>query len=253
MLSLKGKTAIVTGSSRGIGKAISLALAAEKMNLVLDYVSESSKKNITDLQKEVSSLGAKSIAVQADVSKEKECKKLVEVAVKEFGSVYLLANNAGIYSGRPGTPTWELDEAEFDKIFSTNAKGLFFMAKHAGKWMIDNKVKGAIVNTGSVAGLDASTSGSIYGASKAAVHGFTKTWAVEFGNFGIRVNAVAPGAVLTDLLKDVSTERKNEFREQTPLKELATPQEIAEAVVFLAKHPKITGQTVVVDGGRLRH
>jgi len=119
--------------------------------------------------------------------------------------------------------------------------------------MIGNKVKGAIVNTGSVAGLDASTSGSIYGASKAAVHGFTKTWSVEFGKFGIRVNAVAPGAVLTDLLKDVSGERKNEFREQTPLKELSTPQDIAEAVVFLAKHPKITGQTVVVDGGRLRH
>src|SRR3989344_4129549 len=94
MISLKGKTAIVTGSSRGIGRAIALALAAEKMNIVLDYVSESSKKNILDLQKEISSSGAKSIAVQADVSKEKECKKLLEAAVKEFGSVYLLANNA---------------------------------------------------------------------------------------------------------------------------------------------------------------
>src|SRR3989344_2248887 len=253
MISLKGKTAIVTGSSRGIGRAIALALAAEKMNLVLDYISESSKKNILDLQKEISSSGAKSIAVQADVSKEKECKKLLEAAVKEFGSVYLLANNAGIYSKKPGTPTWELTEQDFDEIFSTNVKGLFFMAKHAGKWMIDNKVKGAIINTGSVAGLDTSTSGSIYGASKAAVHGFTKTWAVEFAKHGIRVNAVAPGAVLTDLLKDVDEERKNQFIEQTPLKELATPQDIAEAVVFLAKHQKITGQTLVVDGGRLRH
>jgi len=253
MIPLKGKTAIVTGSSRGIGKAIALALSAEKMNLVLDYVSDSSKKNISDLQKEISALGAKSIAVQADVSKEAECKKIVSAAVKEFGSIYLLANNAGVYSSKPGTPTWDLTEQEFDNIFSTNTKGLFFMAKHAGRWMIDNKVKGAIVNTGSVAGLDASTSGSIYGASKAAVHGFTKTWAVEFAKYGIRVNAVAPGAVLTDLLKDVDEERKNQFIEQTPLKELATPQDIAEAVVFLAKHQKITGQTLVVDGGRLRH
>jgi 3-oxoacyl-[acyl-carrier protein] reductase len=223
------------------------------MNLVLDYVSEASKKNILELQKEISSMGGRAIAVQADVSKEAECKKLVSSAVKEFGSIYLLANNAGVYSAKPGTPTWELTEQEFDRIFATNTKGIFFMAKHCGKWMIDNKVKGAIVNTGSVAGLDASTSSSIYGASKAAVHGFTKTWAVEFAKYGVRVNAVAPGAVLTDLLKDVTDERKNQFLEQTPLRELATTQDIAEAVVFLAKHPKIVGQTLVVDGGRLRH
>ena len=253
MISLKGKTAIVTGASRGLGKAIALALADEKMNLVLDYISDSSKNNILGLQKEIFSMGAKSIAVQADVSKETECKKLVSAAVKEFNSIFLLANNAGVYSDKPGTPSWELTEQEFDRIFATNVKGIFFMAKHCGKWMIDNKVKGAIVNTGSVAGLDTSTSGSIYGASKAAVHGFTRTWSVEFAKYGVRVNAVAPGAVLTDLLKDVTDERKNQFLEQTPLKELATPQDIAEAVVFLAKHPKITGQTIVVDGGRLRH
>ena len=139
MISLKGKTAIVTGSSRGIGKAIALALAQEKMNIVLDYVSESSKKSISGLQKEISALGAKSIAVQADVSKEVECKKLVSFAVKEFGSIYLLANNAGVYSAKPGTPTWELTEQEFDRIFSTNAKGLFFMAKHCGKWIISRR------------------------------------------------------------------------------------------------------------------
>src|SRR3989338_6532169 len=138
MISLKGKTAIVTGASRGIGRAIALAFASEKMNLVLDYISDSSKKNILDLQKEISSMGVKSIAVQADVSKEIECKKLVSAAAKEFNSIFLLVNNAGIYSQKPGTPTWELTEQEFDKIFATNVKGLFFMAKHVGKWMIDN-------------------------------------------------------------------------------------------------------------------
>ena len=253
MISLEGKTAIVTGASRGIGKAIALALLAEKMNVVLNYVSDSSRKDISEIEKKIKASGGKCLAVQADVSKEADCKKILAAAVKEFGSVFLLANNAGIYSSRPGTPTWELTGAEFDTIFETNVKGIFFMAKHCGKWMIDNNIKGAIVNTGSIAGLDASTSGSIYGASKAAVHGFTKTWCIEFGRHGIRVNAVAPGPVLTDLLKDVPVERKKQFVEQTPLGSLATPEDIADAVVFLAKHPKINGQSIVVDGGRIRH
>src|SRR3989344_7223448 len=115
MISLKGKTAIVTGASRGIGRAIALAFAQEKMNLVLDYISDSSKKNILDLQKELSSAGVKSIAVQADVSKETDCKKILSSATKEFGSIFLLANNAGVYSAKPGTPTWDLTEQEFDR------------------------------------------------------------------------------------------------------------------------------------------
>ncbi|MCR4368845.1 MAG: glucose 1-dehydrogenase [archaeon] len=253
MISLKGKTAIVTGASRGIGRAIAIECARAGMNVVLNYVSASSVAGMNELQKEISALGVKSIVVRADVSKENDCKKILGAAVAQFGSVYLLANNAGVYSAMPGTPTWELDEKEFDKIFSVNVKGLFFMAKHVGKWMIDNKVKGVIVNTGSIAGLDASVSGSIYGASKAAVHGFTKTWSVEFAKFGIRVNAVAPGPVLTDLLENVSEDRKRSFVEQTPLGVLAEPKDIADAVVFLAQSEKINGQSLVVDGGRIRH
>ncbi len=253
MISLKGKTAIVTGGSRGLGKGIALECAKAGMNIVLDFVSDSSKPGAEKVKKEIEKLGSKAIIVQADVSKEKDCKKILETALKEFGSVYLLANNAGIYSAKPGTPSWELTEADFDSIFSVNAKGLFFMAKTVGKWMMDNNVKGAIVNTSSVAGLDASTSGSIYGASKAAVIGFTKTWSVEFGKKGIRVNSVAPGPILTDLLQNVSKERKNHFAEETPLGVLAEPSDIGEAVVFLASSEKINGQTIVVDGGRLRH
>jgi len=253
MLDLKGKTVIVTGSSRGIGRAIALAFAREGSNLVLNFVSDSSKPKIESLQKEISDLGSKSIAIQADVSKEDDCKRILDSSVKEFGSVFVLANNAGVYSSNPGTPTWELDEQEFDKIFSTNVKGLFFMAKHVGKWMIDNKAEGVIVNTASVAGFDASVSGSIYGASKAAVYNFTKTWAVEFGKHGIRVNSVSPGPVDTDLLENVTEERKKQFAEETPLGGLARPEDIAEAVVFMAKQGKINGQTIVVDGGRLRH
>ncbi|MCR4335783.1 MAG: SDR family oxidoreductase [archaeon] len=253
MLDLKGKTVIVTGASRGLGRAIVLGFAKEGCNLVLNFVSDSSKSKINSLQKELFGLGVKSIIVQADVSKETDCKKILNSAVKEFGSVFILANNAGVYSSNPGTPTWELDEEEFDKIFSTNVKGLFFMAKHVGKWMIDNKVKGAIINTASVAGLDASVSGSIYGASKAAVYGFTKTWAVEFGKHGVRVNSVSPGPVDTDLLGNVPVERKKHFAEETPLGNLARPEDIADAVVFMAKQERINGQTIVVDGGRLRH
>ncbi|MFH1391252.1 MAG: SDR family oxidoreductase [Candidatus Diapherotrites archaeon] len=253
MINLSEKTVIVTGASRGIGKAIALAFAKEGCNLVLNFVSDSSKEKIESLQKEISGLGVKSIAVQADVSKEDECRKVLDSCVKEFGSVFVLANNAGVYSGNPGTPTWELDEQEFDKIFSINVKGLFFMAKHVGKWMIDNKVKGVIVNTASVAGLDASVSGSIYGASKAAVYSFTKTWAVEFGKKGIRVNSVSPGPVLTDLLQSVTETAKKHFAEETPLGDIARPEDIADAVVFMAKQERINGQTIVVDGGRLRH
>ena len=158
MISLEGKTAIITGASRGIGRAIALELAKEKMNLVLNYVSDSSKEKVEQLQKEIENSGSKSIIVQGDVSKESDCKKILEMTLKEFNSVFLLANNAGVYSSKPGTPTWDLSEGEFEKIFETNVKGLFFMAKHVGKWMIDNKVKGSIVNTASIAGLDASTS-----------------------------------------------------------------------------------------------
>tara|TARA_Y100000310_G_scaffold343077_2_gene449080 strand:+ start:25222 stop:25983 length:762 start_codon:yes stop_codon:yes gene_type:complete len=253
MLDLNKKTVVVTGASRGLGRAIALAFAKEGCNLVLNFVSDSSKEKIDSLEKEIAKLGVKSIAVQADVSKEDECKKVLDSAVKEFNSVFVLANNAGVYSGKPGTPTWELDEQEFDKIFSVNVKGLFFMVKHIGKWMIDNKVKGTIVNTASVAGLDASTSGSIYGASKSAVYGFTKTWAVEFGQHGIRVNSVSPGPVDTDLLEKVSLEKKKQFAEETPLGAIAKPEDIADAVVFMAKQERINGQTIVVDGGRLRH
>src|SRR3989344_2858083 len=208
MLSLKGKTAIVTGASRGIGKAIALECAKNGMNVVVNFHSDSSKKNVEEVKKEIEKLGSKAIVVQADVSKESDCKKILAYALKEFNSIFLLANNAGIYSSNPGTPTWELSEKEFDEIFATNTKGIFLMGKIIGKWMVENKIKGSIVNTASVAGLDASTSGSIYGASKASVIGFTKTWAVEFGKKGIRVNAVAPGPVLTDLLENVSEERK---------------------------------------------
>lgn len=253
MLSLKGKTAIVTGASRGIGKAIALECAREGMNVIVNFHSDSSKKNAEDIKKEIEKIGSKAIVVQADVSKESDCKKILDSTLKEFGSVFLLANNAGVYSSKPGTQTWELTESEFDKIFASNVKGIFLMAKTIGEWMVENKIKGTIVNTASVAGLDASTSGSVYGASKAAVIGFTKTWAVEFGKKGIRVNAVAPGPVLTDLLENVSEERKNAFIKETPIGVLANPEDIAESVLFLAKSEKINGQTLVVDGGRLRH
>ncbi|MCH7902640.1 3-oxoacyl-ACP reductase FabG [archaeon] len=253
MISLEGKTAIITGASRGLGKGIALELAREKMNIVLNYVADSSRKKAEQLQKEIENLGSKSTIVQADVSKESDCKKILEETLKEFNSVFLLANNAGVYSSKPGTPTWDLDEKEFDRIFDTNVKGLFFMTKFVGKWMIDNKVKGSIVNIASVAGLDSSISGSIYGASKSAVIGFTKTWSKEFGENGIRVNAVAPGPILTDLLKDMPEYRKKQLAEETPLGRLAQPQDIGETVVFLAKNEAINGQTIVVDGGRVRH
>lgn len=253
MISLEGKTAIITGSSRGLGRGIALELAKEKMNLVLNYVSDSSKEKAEELQKEIQGLGSKSIIVQGDVSKESDCKKILEITLKEFNSVFLLVNNAGVYSAKPGTPTWELDEKEFDRIFETNVKGLFLMTKQVGKWMVDNNVKGSIVNIASIAGLGASISGSIYGASKSAVIGFTKTWSKEFGENGIRVNAVAPGPILTDLLKNMSDDRKKQLVEETPLGRLAQPKDIGETVVFLAKNEAINGQTIVVDGGKIRH
>jgi len=253
MISLEGKTAIITGASRGLGKGIALELAKEKMNLVLNYVSDSSKEKAEQLQKEIQGLGSKSIIVQGDVSKESDCKKILEESLKEFKSIDVLVNNAGIYSSKPGTQTWELEEKEFDRIFETNVKGLFFMTKHVGKRMIENKVKGSIVNIASIAGLDASISGSIYGASKSAVIGFTKTWSKEFGENGIRVNAIAPGPILTDLLENMSEDRKKQLVEETPLRRLAQPKDIGETVVFLAKNEVINGQTIVVDGGRLRH
>ena len=251
--SLEGKTSLVTGSSRGIGRGIVLKLAELGSNCVVNYAHDKSESSAEKVLAEVEKLGAGALLVKADVSKKNEVQALFKTALDKFGKIDILVNNAGIYASKPGTPSFELDEDDFDRVMDVNVKGVFLCTQEAVKQMIEKKIKGSIINTSSIAGLDISLAGAHYGASKAAVISLTKTWAVELGKYGINVNSVAPGPVETDLLENMPKGRLQQMKDATPMREFAEPKDIAEAVAFFALNRIVTGQTLVVDGGRIRH
>ncbi|MFH1722395.1 MAG: 3-oxoacyl-ACP reductase family protein [Candidatus Altiarchaeota archaeon] len=250
----QNQTALVTGGGRGLGKAIALHLAELGFNIVVNHSCEKSRGNAEEVVAEIMKRGFDALAIQADVSDSAEVESMFDEVKKRFGSINILVNNAGVYPFKPGTPTHELPEEEWRKVVDVNLTGSFLCAKAAAKMMIDNGVKGYIVNISSMAGLDASHAGSHYGASKAGVISLTKTLAVELGVKGIKVNCVAPGPVPeTDLLKDLSKEKLDKLRDKAALKEFATADDIAKAVGFFVSSDHITGQTLLVDGGIIRH
>ena len=242
---------LVTGSGKGIGKAIALEFASHGCNVAVNYSHSEAKAKDTVL--EAQKKGVKAVAIKADVSDEKQSKFLVEKAFESFGPIDFLVNNAGVYAKKPGTPFYELSLGEWDEVMAVNAKGMFLVSKFAAKKMIDAKTRGSIVNISSISGLDSSMAGAHYCASKHAVIGLTKTMSAELGKFGIRVNSIAPGAVETDLLADVPESKKESMRLQTPLLKLSTVEDIAKAAYALASLENVSGQTLVVDGGRLKH
>jgi len=245
------KNVLVTGGAKGLGKAIALEFASQGCNVAINYLS--SEKQAMQTLKEIEALGVKGFAFKADVSEEAHVNSLVEKAWSELGSLDFLVNNSGIYAQRPGAPFFELSKKDWDEVFAVNSRGVFLVAKHVALKMIAAKVKGSIVNISSVAGLDYSYAGAHYGASKAAVIALTKNMAADLGPYGIRANSIAPGAVLTDLLKNLPQERKKRLEQSTPLGRFTTPQDIGRAVYALANLENVSGQTLVVDGGRLKH
>jgi 3-oxoacyl-[acyl-carrier protein] reductase len=242
---LKGKTAVVTGASRGIGKAIALKLAEKGVNLILNY--NSSIDAVKEVISEIEAAGAKAVAVQGDVSKFEEAEKIIKAAVENFGSLDILVNNAGIT--KDGL-LLRMKEEDFDRVISVNLKGTFNCTKHASAVMLKQK-SGKIINISSVVGVTGNAGQANYAAAKAGIIGFTKSAAKEFGTRGITVNAVAPGFIQTDMTDVLSDKVKEGIINNIPLKALGKPEDIANAVCFLASDEAsyITGQVLNVDGG----
>jgi 3-oxoacyl-[acyl-carrier protein] reductase len=250
----KEKVAIVTGDSRGIGRATSLLLAREGAKVLINY--HRSKDMANEVVEKIFDDGGEAYAFKADVSDKDSVDKMVQKTLQRFGSIDILVNNAGILKG--GGHIDELDLDAFDLMMSVNVKGIINCCKAATPLMKEQGA-GNIVNITSVAGLGtASRPGNmLYSSTKAAVIVLTKNLAMNLGPFGIRVNAVAPGLIKTDmaLRGKPLEEQKNRldyYRDHSILNRLGEPQEIAEAVAFLAseKASFITGQTLTVDGGR---
>ncbi|MEG2428942.1 MAG: SDR family oxidoreductase [Oscillospiraceae bacterium] len=237
------KTALITGASRGIGKACAIALDAEGYNLILNY--NTSKKQAENLAKSLKN----AIAIQADISNETEVNEMFKKAYETFPDIDVLVNNAGIAQQLLFT---DITEQEFDKMFDVNVKGMFFACKAALPQMLRNKF-GKIVNISSMWGITGASCEVHYSASKSAVIGLTKALAKEVALSNINVNCVAPGVIVTEMNKNLSQETLRDLQEETPLYRLGKPADIANAVVFLVseKSSFITGQVLSVDGGMI--
>jgi len=242
---LKGKVALVTGGSRGIGKAIALSLAKNGANVVVNY--SGNEEAAQKVVEEITALGVKAIAYKANVSSSDEVAALVKNTVDEFGSIDILVNNAGIT--RDGL-LLRMKDADWDAVIDTNLKGVFNCIKAAAKFMTRQR-NGRIINISSVVGQIGNPGQMNYVAAKAGVLGLTKTAAKELASRNITVNAIAPGFIETDMTNELNEQIRNSMLTNIPLQSFGQPEDIANAVVFLATDASryITGQTINVDGG----
>ncbi len=242
---LNGKVAVITGAGRGIGRAIALQFAQYGSKVVVNY--RNSLAQIEELLTSIQNSGGEAIAIQADVSREEEARKLIEEAVKHYGRVDVLVNNAGITKDNL---LMRMSEADFDHVIDVNLKGTFFCMKHAATVMLKQK-QGKIINISSVVGLTGNIGQTNYAASKAGVIGMTKSVARELAPRGITVNAVAPGFIETDMTDKLPDKYKEATVAAIPLKRYGIASEVAGAVSFLASEAAnyITGQVLQVDGG----
>ncbi|MBY6953085.1 3-oxoacyl-[acyl-carrier-protein] reductase [Clostridium botulinum] len=247
MKCLEGRTAIVTGASRGIGRAIAKKLASMGANLVLNY--RSSAKEIDTLLEEIKEFGIETLVIQGDVSSFEDSKKIADEAKNKFGTIDILINNAGITKD---SLILRMREEDFDKVISVNLKGVYNCSKHIAPIMLKQR-SGKIINISSVVGVAGNAGQCNYAAAKAGVIGITKSLAKELGSRGITVNVVAPGYIRTDMTDALPEKVKKSIEDLLPLKRLGTPEDVAEAVGFLAsdKAAYITGQVIHVDGGMI--
>jgi len=238
------KTAIITGSSRGIGKEIALELAKQGYNVVIN--SSKSQAEGDSTAKECALLGARSIYIKADVSTPNGAKKLIEETIKAFGKVDVLVNNAGVTQKKLFI---DCNEDDICGVLNHNINCVLFPSKEFINLMKNEG--GAIVNISSIQSVCMGSAESLYSASKAAINGLTRALAAEYGAAGIRVNAVCPGFIETNMTKCYNAAEKAEFCENVPLKRLGTTTDVAKAVLFLASDDAayISGQCLFVDGG----
>lgn len=242
---LENKTAIVTGGSRGIGRAICIALAKEGANVVTCYAKGAAEAEATAAA--CRDYGVQALAIQADVSVRDDVERLFEEALKVTGTVEILVNNAGIT--RDGLLIRMSDE-DFDRVMDANLKGTFYCMRAAAKLMM-RKRYGRIVNISSVVGVSGNAGQVNYAASKAGIIGMTKSLAKELGSRNVTANAVAPGFITTDMTQGLSDAVKEQLQKEIPLVRMGQPEDVADAVIFLAsdRAAYITGQVLHVDGG----
>ena len=242
---LINKNAIVTGGSRGIGKAIALELAANGANVIINY---SSNKEMADKAvEEIKAFGVKAMAIQCDISNSDSVNKMIGLVEEEFEAIDILVNNAGITKDNL---LMKMKEEEWQQVMDVNLKGTFLMTKAVIRNMIRQK-QGKIINISSVVGVTGNIGQTNYSASKAGVIGFTKSLAKEVSGKGIMVNAIAPGFIETDMTEVLREDIKEKILNNIPLKKFGKPKDVANLVVFLSsdKSNYFTGQVIHIDGG----
>ena len=247
---LDGKVAIITGAADGIGRATAVLFAREGARLVLGDILEEGVKKTCDL---IRSQGGEAVWQKTDVSKEAEVKALIDLAIRNFFQIDILCNNAGITGMIASLENQE--EEDWRRVYAVNVLGAVLAMKHAAKHMQDRK-RGAIVNTASVAGIRSGAGGNAYSASKAALINFTQTSACDLGGYNIRVNAVCPGLIETGMTRPIFDLARQKGKEdklgsRCELKRYGRPEEVAYTILFLASDEAsyITGQAIPVDGG----
>ncbi|MBI3616265.1 MAG: 3-oxoacyl-ACP reductase FabG [Candidatus Omnitrophica bacterium] len=246
LFDLSGKSALVTGASRGLGKAMALALAQAGCDVALNARSADSLKETTQ---EIQKLGRKAVLVPGDVADETQVKEFVKAAHQAFGKIDVLVNNAGIWEG---TYFLRITKSDWDKMVEVNLTGAFLVAKAVGRVMLKQR-SGKIINIASVLGLRGSPQAVAYCVTKGGVVQMTRVMAIELGPAGIQVNCLAPGLVATDMTKEYTkdSEAMRQYLSKVPLRRYGQPGDLAGAVVFLASKASdlMTGHVMVIDGG----
>ncbi len=241
---LEGKIALITGGTRGIGKAIVLAMAEQGADIVFTYLSRS--ELAVQVATAVQAMGRRCLAIQADASDNAVAKQVVEQTIREFGHIDILVNNAGVT--QDGLLI-RMNEEQWDEVLNANLKSAFNYSKHVSQHMITRRY-GTIINLSSVVGIFGNAGQCNYAASKGAINAFTKSLSKELGARGVRVNGIAPGFILTEMTQELPEELRAQYLKDIALRRLGTPEDVANLAVFLAsdKASYITGEIINCSG-----
>lgn len=255
MEGLRGKNVLVTGATSGIGRAIAARLVAEGSNVALNYRNDISKldntkKMIEKMTSEMGNKGGRQLSVEGDVSQEKDILRMYDEIIKEWGSLDILVNNAGIQTD---DPSHEVETDDFDKVIDVNLRGAYLCAREAIEHFLKTEKKGIILNVSSVHEIIPRPQYVSYAISKGGMKSMTQTLALEYAPYGIRVNAIAPGATATSINDDWldDPQKREDMESRIPLGRIGTSEEMAAAAAFLMSDEAqyITGQTLFIDGG----